>query len=66
MKSFFHLWFRSLPFAIGIALTLISLCFLVRFFDFGLEFDEKEIWLFSAFFLSGFPILVYGLNKLSD
>ena len=66
MKLFLRFWFRAIPFTVGIALSLIALCFLVAFYDYGLDFDEEDIWIFLIFFLAGFPLLIYGLNKLSD
>ena len=55
-----------MPFTIGMALSLVSLCFLVQFYDDGLDFDGEYIWLFIVFFLTGFPTLIYGINKLSN
>jgi len=66
MKLFLRFWIRAIPFTVGIALSLIALSFLVAFYDYGLDFDEEEIWIFLIFFLAGFPLLVFGLNKLSD
>ncbi len=66
MKTLFSLWWRSFPFTIGMALSLIALCFLVRFYDYGLEFDSEYIWLFVLFFLVGFPTLIFGIEKLSN
>ena len=66
MKLFLRFWLKSMPFTLGMALSLISLCFLVRFYDYGLDFDEEYIWLFIAFFLTGFPTLIHGINKLSN
>lgn len=54
-----------MPFTIGMALSLVSLCFLVQFYDDGLDFDAEYIWLFVAFFLTGFPTLVHGIRELS-
>ncbi|MEJ2061018.1 MAG: hypothetical protein P8Y64_11130 [Gammaproteobacteria bacterium] len=65
MKAFFLLWWRSLPFTVGMAASLIALCFLVRFYDYGLELDSEYIWLFMLFFLVGFPTLIFGIKKLS-
>ena len=66
MKSFFRFWLKAIPFTIGMALSLIALCFLVEFYDRGLDFDEEYLWLFAAFFLTGFPTLIYGMNRLAE
>lgn len=66
MKAFIRGWFRAIPFTVGMALSLIALSFLVRSYDYGLDFDEEEIWIFVIFFFAGFPTLVHGINVLSE
>lgn len=61
----FRTWWRAVPFTVGMALTLIALCFLVRFCDRGLDFAEEEIWLFAIFFLAGFPVVIFGINRMA-
>jgi hypothetical protein len=66
MKPLFCFWLRVMPFTVGIASSLIALCYLVKFYDYGLDFDREYIWLFVVFFLTGFPTLVYGMNRISE
>ncbi|NVK55883.1 MAG: hypothetical protein HWE26_09720 [Alteromonadaceae bacterium] len=65
MKSVISFWLKALPFTLGVALSLISFCFLIQFYDRGLYFDEEYIWFFMIFFLIGFPTLIHGIDKLS-
>jgi len=65
MRAAVRNWLRALPFTVGIALSLIALCYLVRFYDRGLDFDEGDIWTFAALFLIGFPTLIHGINVLA-
>lgn len=65
MKDYFRLLTRALPFTVGVALSLIGLCFLVKFYDYGLDFEYRYVWIFAIFFGVGFPTLVYGMNKLA-
>jgi hypothetical protein len=66
MKDFIKFCIKALTFTIGMALTLISLCFLIKFYENGLNFDNDEIWTFTMFFLTGFPTLIFGINQLSE
>jgi len=65
MKPLIKYWLRCLPFTIGIALVLVAMCFLVKFFDRGLDFDDEEIWVFGMFIFVGMPLLLFGIEKLS-
>jgi len=65
MKYFFRYILRSLPLTVGIILSIIALCFLVQFYDRGLDFEAEEFWAFSIFFIIGFPLLVWGIDYLS-
>ena len=62
MKEFFSLFIKTLPFTIGIILTLISLTFLIEFSD----FEDEEFWSFVFFAAIGIPTLLYGINKASN
>jgi hypothetical protein len=64
VKSFFKFWLKAIPFTLGMALSIISLCFLIKFYDYGLNFEDQNIWFFCIFFFIGFPTLTYGINKL--
>ncbi|WP_193075574.1 hypothetical protein [Pseudomonas sp. FME51] len=66
MKDFARFWWRASTFTVGVALSLIALCYLVRFYDYGLDFEDEYAWLFAVFFLIGFPTLLYGMKKLSE
>ena len=65
MKDYLQMLLRALPFTLGVALSLVGLCYLVRFYDYGLDFEDEYIWMFAVFFGLGFPTLIYGLNRLS-
>jgi len=44
--------------------TLLALCYLVKFYDYGFHFeDDIEYIYFIMFFLVGFPMLMFGINK---
>ena len=64
MKSLLRYWVRSLPFTIGVAAILIAMCFLVSFYQRGLDFEE-EFWTFVVFSLVGMPLMLFGIEKLS-
>lgn len=66
IKKYFRLLVRAFPFTFGIALSLVSLCYLVRFYDYGLDFEDEYLWMFAVFFGLGFPALIYGMNRLSN
>ena len=64
--SFIKFYFKAIPLAIGMILTLVSLTFLASFFNYGQDFDEPDFWIFLATFMVGFPVLLWGTNKLSS
>lgn len=66
MQEFIRYWIRALPFTAGMALSLIALCFLVEFYDRGLDFEDGEIWAFVFFFAIGYPMLLFGIQKLKS
>ena len=66
MKEFFRFFVTAIPFTVGMLLSLIALCFLVEFYDRGLDFDNGEFWVFVIFFVVGFPSMIFGINKLSE
>jgi hypothetical protein len=64
MKDYFIFFKRTLPITLGMIFTLIALCFLVKFYDYGFHFkDDLEYVYFIIFFLIGFPMLMFGINK---
>ena len=63
MKLLLQYWLRCLPFTIGIVLVLLALCFLVEFYEHGLD-DYEEFWAFAIFIFSGMPLLLFGIEKL--
>ncbi|MBW2165937.1 MAG: hypothetical protein JRG74_07520 [Deltaproteobacteria bacterium] len=65
MKEFFRFFVTAIPFTVGMLLSLIALCFLLKFYDRGLDFDNEEFWGFVIFFVVGFPSMIFGINKLS-
>ena len=66
MKEFFRFFVTAIPFTVGMLLSLIALCFLVEFYDRGLDFDNWEFRVFVIFFVVGFPSMIFGINKLSE
>ena len=66
MKSFIKYFFNALPLTLGMILTLLALSFLVKFYDYGLDFEEPEFWIFGGLFILGFPLLIWGTNRLAD
>lgn len=56
---------NSLIFTIGLSFTLIAICYLVRFCDYGLDFEDNSIYLFVLFLLIGIPLVLFGANSLS-
>ena len=66
MKEFFRFFVTAIPFTVGMLLSLIALCFLVEFYDRGLDFDNVEFRVFVIFFVVGFPSMIFGINKLSE
>lgn len=64
MKEYFSFFIRTLPITMGMIFTLIALCFLVKFYDYGFHFeDDIEYIYFIMFFLTGFLMLMFGINK---
>ena len=63
MKGYYKFIISAFPFTLGMILTLISLSCLV---DWGLDFDEGIFWGFIAFFIIGFPTMLFGIKKLSS
>jgi hypothetical protein len=66
MKEYVRFLLRAAPFTIGLTLSLVGLCYLVRFYDFGFDFESENIWMFVIFFGFGIPTLIYGINRLSN
>lgn len=69
MKSFLLLFFKALPFTIGVILTLTALAFLADVIqgDIGLgDLNDREFQVFALFALLGIPCLLFGVFKLSD
>lgn len=64
MKEFFTFFKRTLPITVGMIFILIALCFLVKFYDHGFHFEDDAGYLyFIVFFLVGFPMLMFGIDK---
>jgi len=57
---------KCLVFSTGIIFVLLSLCYLIKFYDFGLDYDDSELILFLFFMTMGIPVLIFGVNLLSD
>jgi len=55
----------SIIFTIGLSFTLIAICYLVRFYDYGLDFEENSIYFFMLFLFIGIPLVLFGANALS-
>ena len=69
MTSFAHFFLKSIPFAVGLILTLFALSFLVQFVEQGAylsEWDNEDVWGFVFFALIGVPVLLFGINKLAE
>ena len=66
MKVLYKFWVRSLPFTIGIGMVLVAMCFLVEFYDNRLQLDDEEFWTFVFFFAIGMPLMLFGIDKLSN
>lgn len=68
MKKFFRFFVTAIPFTVGMLLSLIALCFLLKFYVRGCDFDSRsgEFWGFLIFFVVGFPSMIFGINKLSE
>ena len=68
MKEFFRFFVTAIPFTVGMLLSLIALCFLLKFYDSGFELHRhgNEFWCFVIFFVVGFPSMIFGINKLSE
>ena len=66
MKEYINFFIRALPLTIGVFLSLTGLCFLTGFYDSGLDFSQGDFWLFSIFFIIGFPLLIFGVDRLSN
>ena len=64
--GYFKFLKKSLPITIGMILTLIALCCLVEFYDQGLYFEGDYFIYFVTFFFIGFPLLMFGINKMAD
>ncbi len=67
MKDFFSLFLRSLPFVMGIILTLTAVSFLIEFASQASvsNLDEVEYWAFVIFAVIGIPLTLFGINRLS-
>ena len=65
MKEFFRFFVTAIPFTVGMLLSLIALCFLLKFYDGGLH-NSNAFWGFVIFFVVGFPSMIFGINKLSE
>ena len=68
MKEFFRFFVTAIPFTVGMLLSLIALCFLLKFYDrgFDLQSHSYAFWCFVIFFVVGFPSMIFGINKLSE
>lgn len=66
MRDFISFFLKTIPLSVGIILSLTALYFLVEFFDRGLDFEDSEFWSFLALFLVGFPLLLWGVQSLSE
>ena len=65
MKEFFRFFVKAFPFVAGLICTLAALAFLVNFTSYE-SFSDDSFWLFVVFALIGFPLLLFGINRLSD
>ena len=67
MKAYIKIIFSAFPLMIGIIMTLISLCYLVQFFEYGLDFEDSvdQFIAFLILFLFGFPSILFGITKLT-
>lgn len=68
MKEFIGFFVRALPFVIGLISTLTSLSFLINFADgasISRIFEDSEFSLFVTFAVVGFPLTLFGINRLS-
>lgn len=65
MKNYLRTIFRAIPFTIGTAATLLALCYLVRFYEFGMD-DKEEFFTFLIWFFFGYPTLVFGVKRLIE
>lgn len=65
MKNFIRFTLTSLPFVIGLILCLTSFTYLIRFT--ADSYDEyNNLATFVALAIIGFPVLLYGIYKLSS
>ncbi len=65
MKLFILHWVRTIPFIFGLFFCLLSLCYLIQFLEYGLDFDDKDFWYFALLLFIGVPILISGIDLLS-
>ena len=64
MKTYLKFFKRTLPITFGMIFTLLALCFLVKFYSYGLDFeDDIEYVYFIVLFIIGFPMLVFGIDN---
>lgn len=69
MRSFFPLFFKALPFSIGVILVLTALTLLVEFADKDIDLGnllDREFWGFVILAVIGIPWLLLGINRLSE
>jgi hypothetical protein len=59
MKSLLSFFVKTLPFTLGVIFVLTSLAFLV-------ELESEDFWAFVFFAIIGIPMLLYGINKVSN
>jgi hypothetical protein len=68
VKSAVNFFLRSIPLVTGIILTLTAMAFLVEFANIA-SFDslaEEEFRGFVLFALGGLPLMLFGINLLSN
>lgn len=57
------IFFRGIPLAIGVLLTIISFVFIIELGR--IDFEEEEFWGFVFYGLLGIPTIFVGLGLLS-
>lgn len=75
MKNFIRFFIRSLPFVVGIICTLTAFSFLVSllvklashpiYYSTSI-LDQEKFWAFVIFSVIGLPLILFGINHLSN